>query len=276
VVRPDGHFVDASGTRLQAPLFLPRYLDPAGGIWSTTRDQLRYAAFHLGDGRHDGQRLLQPATLEAMQTAQLPVPGLDLAIGLDWFVQDLGGVRLFLHNGDTGGQHAVVLGVPERQFALALLSNAQPTASALELAVLSEALDRYLGLGGLARHAGVAGAFVADPDAPTLPVPPQTLAAYAGRYQDPETIWDVRLQGDHLVVSQTPTPPPDAYTLRYEFPNPEDVPLTFTEPDVALLGRARLPFVRRPDGSLGWLASSLRLTPRQAGPVPSAAPAQLP
>jgi CubicO group peptidase (beta-lactamase class C family) len=274
----DGHWADASGLHLQAPLFTPRDVDPAGGIWSTTRDQLRYAAFHLGDGRHDGQRLLQPTTLEAMQTAQLPVPGLDLAIGLDWFVQELGGLHVFSHGGDTYGQHALLLGVPERQFALVLLTSAQPTGAALELAIVPQMLSRYLGLGEAASHVGVVGAAVAGPDTTSMPLPPDALAAYAGRYQDPGSIWEVRQQDNQLAVSKTVIPaPPDAVVQQLDAPPPRDIPLAFARPDLGLLGgQAYMPFVRGPDGRLGWLLIGMRLSPRQDGPSLSAAPAQLP
>src|SRR5829696_6562351 len=45
-----GHGSGQQGMALVTPLNLPRNIDPAGGLWSTTRDQLRYARFHLGDG----------------------------------------------------------------------------------------------------------------------------------------------------------------------------------------------------------------------------------
>jgi CubicO group peptidase (beta-lactamase class C family) len=45
-----GHGSGQQGMALVTPLNLPRNIDPAGCLWSTTRDQLRYARFHLGDG----------------------------------------------------------------------------------------------------------------------------------------------------------------------------------------------------------------------------------
>jgi CubicO group peptidase (beta-lactamase class C family) len=53
---------------------LPRSINAAGGLMSTAADQLRYARFHLGDGRGpDGTRLLSDAALTAMRSH--PGPG---------------------------------------------------------------------------------------------------------------------------------------------------------------------------------------------------------
>ncbi len=49
----DGHYAGsingADGVAAQTPMWLPRSVDPAGGIWATTRDVLRYARMHVGD-----------------------------------------------------------------------------------------------------------------------------------------------------------------------------------------------------------------------------------
>ena len=103
----------------------PRNVDPAGGLWSTTRDQLRYARFHLGDGTApDGTRLLAPYTLGLMRTPQVAIPGApSLAMGMNWFVQDLPGLQLAMHGGDTFGQHTAFMFAPGRGFAFVLLTN---------------------------------------------------------------------------------------------------------------------------------------------------------
>jgi CubicO group peptidase (beta-lactamase class C family) len=44
-----GHGRGPQGTAVVTPLYFPRNIDPAGGLWSMTRDLLRYARFHLGD-----------------------------------------------------------------------------------------------------------------------------------------------------------------------------------------------------------------------------------
>ena len=60
----------------------PRSIDPTGGLISSVRDQLRYAAFHLGDGRaRNGKRLLSSRSLVEMRSR--PGPGGTLFVELE-------------------------------------------------------------------------------------------------------------------------------------------------------------------------------------------------
>ena len=74
--------VDPSGAPVVLePWALPRAVNPAGGLVSSVVDQLRYARFHLGDGRMPagpaGRLVLSQ---EAMQRMQTPLgPGGTLA-----------------------------------------------------------------------------------------------------------------------------------------------------------------------------------------------------
>lgn len=183
-----GHGQGSKGTEVVTPLFLPRNLDPAGGLWSTTREQLRFARFHLGNGTAPGgERLFSPHALALMRTPQVAVPGIaSMLMGMNWFVQDVGGVRLAFHNGDTLGQHTAFLFAPSRRFALVLLTNAQPGGVLAEPAVLNEALQSYLGLGFEAARAGLTAATLAPAGTPAIAVLPDRLAQYAGRSSTPE------------------------------------------------------------------------------------------
>ena len=69
------------------------------------RSLLRFAQFHLGDGTVDGEQILSRETLEMMQTPQQSIIGDPTsALGLPWFIVDLPGQRLVLHDGGTWGQ----------------------------------------------------------------------------------------------------------------------------------------------------------------------------
>jgi CubicO group peptidase (beta-lactamase class C family) len=109
--------------------YLPRTLNPTGGLISSARDQLRYARFHLGDGRApDGTPVLTPASLEAMRSD--PGPGGTLVfeqdgVGVTLFVRRTAeGIHVMQHGGDWPGQHSGFLFVPDRDFALTVLTNA--------------------------------------------------------------------------------------------------------------------------------------------------------
>jgi CubicO group peptidase (beta-lactamase class C family) len=265
----DGHAAgpinDRDVVAVQTPLWLPRNMDPAGGIWSTTRDVLRYARLHLGaDAASERASIVQPASLRRMQAPVVPVPGLPLWMGLDWFSQEVDGVRAIMHNGDTFGQHTVFLAVPERGFAVTLLLNVQPSVAA-ELVVLAEALARYPGLEGLSGQVGLTGAVLAPEDAEPVTLTPQQLAVYAGRYVDPGQTDTYRLTADGLERTIEMTREPGSLEVSIEPPPPGPVPIAFLAEDSAVAGGGRLPFVRNTTGGVGWVADAFRLRPHIDG-----------
>jgi CubicO group peptidase (beta-lactamase class C family) len=240
---------------VQTPVWLPRCVDPAGGIWSTTRDVLRYARAHFDD----------PA-LAIMQEPVVDVPGLDLRMGRSWFVQDSGGLRAISHNGDTSGQHSVLVLVPEHRFAFVVLLNGQPGAVAA-LTTLDEALSRYPGLAPLSGKVGLMRALLAP--SPTTP-PPGPLSAdqldpYVGRYVDPGQTTTFRLVGDPpggLETEVELTPAPGSWEPAFASPPKPPSAVTFQAPDLAVADGVRIPFVRNANSEIGWMGDGLRLRPR--------------
>jgi CubicO group peptidase (beta-lactamase class C family) len=123
--------------------------NPGGGIASSVADQLRWAAFHLGDGHVDGSgRVLPAEVLAQMREPTVTLRGSTLgdAIGLGWFVRELGGVRAVGHGGTANGQFAELLMVPAHDFAVVSVANAGPDGLAFNQAVVRWALQAYLGL----------------------------------------------------------------------------------------------------------------------------------
>ena len=245
---------------VETPVWLPRSIDPAGGIWSTTRDVLRYARIHVGEPLEDGIPLLKPASLSAMQEPAVTVPGLSLKMGRSWFVEEVAGLRVISHNGDTFGQHAVLLAVPEHRFAFVVLLNGQPGAK-VALAALDAALSSYSGLAALSGRVGLMRSLLAPADVATIELPVEQLQAYAGRYVDPGEVTTIRKIGDSLEKATELTPAPGAWRPAFAQP-PEPAAMAFTAPDLAVADGVRIPFVRRVDGSVGWMADGLRLRPR--------------
>jgi CubicO group peptidase (beta-lactamase class C family) len=123
--------------------------NPGGGLASSVADQLRWARFHLGDGRaQSGAQVLPAPVLQQMKqpTAVLQASTLGDAIGIGWFLRDIDGVRTVGHSGSANGQFADLLMVPERNFAVASLSNADPDGIPFNQAVIHWALEHILGL----------------------------------------------------------------------------------------------------------------------------------
>jgi CubicO group peptidase (beta-lactamase class C family) len=147
---------------------------PGGGIASSVADQLRWARFHLGDGRaEDGTRVLPAELMARMRapTVSLRASTLGDAIGIGWFLRDVDGVRTAGHGGTANGQFAEILTVPGRRFAVVALANAGPDGISFNRAVVRWALETYLGVTQRdpeplpydhARVSGLAGAYESD------------------------------------------------------------------------------------------------------------------
>jgi CubicO group peptidase (beta-lactamase class C family) len=104
---------------------LARAANPAGGIVSTAGDQLRYARFHMGDGRAaDGTQLLSKESLAGMQTPTVKGGNGIGALGVTWMLREVGGVRLVGHGGATNGLMSAFQMAPDRDFAITVLTNA--------------------------------------------------------------------------------------------------------------------------------------------------------
>jgi CubicO group peptidase (beta-lactamase class C family) len=137
--------------------------NPGGGLASSVSDQLRWARFHLS-GAALARRMQEP-------TVQLRGSSLGDAVGLAWFLRDTGSVRTAGHGGSTSGQFANLLLVPERNFAVTVMSNAGPdNGLALNQAVVRWALEHYLG--------------VVERDPEPLPYDAERAAEIAGHYEN--------------------------------------------------------------------------------------------
>lgn len=169
------------GKAVVEPLFypVPRSIAAAGALISSARDQLRWARFHLGDGTvpGTGTRLLTRQSLLAMRSH--PGPGGTLFVELDgvgvtWTLRPSAeGVRIVQHGGDWPGQHSGFLFVPDRGFAITLLTNSEGGPGLVaELFVDDWALRRFAGISNL----------------PAVPraLSPSELAPYVGRYVQQE------------------------------------------------------------------------------------------
>jgi hypothetical protein len=109
---------------------LARSNGPMGGIMAPAADVLAFAQLHVEDGRGaDGSDLLVPAAIAEMQEAQVetPIPGEDQALG--WTVRRWGPLVCLGQDADTIGQRAFLRVVPERRFALCVLTNSPPGAA---------------------------------------------------------------------------------------------------------------------------------------------------
>jgi CubicO group peptidase (beta-lactamase class C family) len=222
----------------------------SGGIGVCIADLMTYANFHLGDGTNaKGERILSAASLELMQTPQLEKQSTDDAIGLGWHIRRVGGSRVRVAGqGGTAGGHVLVLSiVPERNFAIGILTNVQNGWRLIQ-DVEREALRSYHGI-VYAKNQAIAhrGLVETLPNVEPLATQPD-LEQYAGRYQRPMNAVDVRIDGGRLLVQEMPNSGD---------PRPA-LPIAFFGPDRAVItdGNDRgqsIEFIRDGSGVVKWV-----------------------
>src|SRR5881409_3726410 len=98
----------------------------------------------MGDGTTAGTRVLSRATLELMRTPQLRKQSMDDDIGIAWHLRTVGPIRTASHGGTLAGHILLLEIVPERNFAIAMLTNSNVGWRLIQ-DVEREALKSYLG-----------------------------------------------------------------------------------------------------------------------------------
>jgi CubicO group peptidase (beta-lactamase class C family) len=219
----------------------------AGGVSMSLQDLLAYATFHLGDGTVNGQRVLTRASLEDMRKPRLRKNATEEDMGLGWHLRSVGGVVTAAHGGTLG--HCLLLElVPSRDFALAILTNHSDgwrLIQDVERAALTSLEGMTLDPAQAIGHRGVNETM---PDAPILPSQPDS-ASYVGVYRRPPVGMNtVRVMNGQLMVDNNP--------------------IAFYAPDraVVMSGAQRgnpIEFIRRADGSVGWVRVVGRIARRE-------------
>jgi CubicO group peptidase (beta-lactamase class C family) len=104
------------------PWPIPRRSNPAGGISSNVAELLRFSLAHMQDGELDGVRVLSAESARAMRTKQTE-GDYPRFWGLGWSLRESNGLTIAEHGGATNGFMARLATVPERTFAVAILTN---------------------------------------------------------------------------------------------------------------------------------------------------------
>lgn len=231
---------------------VPRCMWPTGGIVSDVHDQLRWARFHLGDGKAGGgERLLDRQTLARMQSPQVEVGDWPEAVGLSWMIGSLGDATAVVHGGGTSGQCSLLAMIPEQRFALVVLANADSGGFLVD-AVSAWVHDRVLGL--------------ARPRPEPVELPPATLQEYVGSYERALATLTVKRGRTGLELDVATSDPRKAQA---QAQRPGSVPVGFSARDrvVVLAGLEEGyvgTFLRDGDGAIEWLRWGGRLHRRAA------------
>jgi len=182
-----------------------------------------------------------------MRTVQAHKQGTDDDIGLAWHIRQTGAVRTYGHGGTLGGHILLLEIVPGRNFAIAILTNAN-TGWRLIQDVEREGLKSYLGA-TYAPNQAIAhrGLVETLPSAQPLATQPDP-ASYLGTYARPSNSYVVRAEDGKLFVQDRPG----------GGGTPRESPVAFYGPDrlVVTDGPDRgqsIEFVRDDEGRVKWI-----------------------
>jgi CubicO group peptidase (beta-lactamase class C family) len=189
-----GHMLMPGMTEPAVPpsVMLPPAGSPAGSLTcSTPAEVLRFVRMHLDGGRaKDGTPVLSAESVKAMQQPQTKLPRSSLAsgMGLGWILNEWDGERVIGHGGGTIGQLSFLQVLPDRRFAVILLTNCS-TGTALW-----RDLSRYV-------YEEFTGVHVPEMTKAPEVGPEIDPAPYVGSYSRLGIDIDVKTEGGKLLLS---------------------------------------------------------------------------
>jgi CubicO group peptidase (beta-lactamase class C family) len=232
-----GHQKVKGKVQVARPWAIGRAGNGVGGVVSTVRDLLKYARFHMSNGR---KNFVSGKSLRAMRVPQADM-GPRGKMGITWFIRDVGEFKVYAHGGATNGQQAYFFFIPKKDFACAVLTNSDD-GGIIAAGVFGLALETY---------------FKVSLVSPTpIEVPTVELKEFIGRYKVGTECFDLKVKGKYLMYHHIPlggfptpdTPPgPAMPPMRFLFYEKDKV-IGLDEPYQGALGD----FIRNKKGKLQY------------------------
>lgn len=234
-----GHYREEGDVKVARPWAIGRAGNGVGGVVSTVRNLLKYARFHMSNGK---KGVISGKSLKTMRIPQADA-GARGMMGITWFIRKVGDVTVYAHGGATHGQQAYFFFIPDPDFACAILTNSDD-GGIITAGVFSKALELYFNT----------KAKLPKP----IEVRNQELKEYAGRYKIGTECFDLKVRDQYLVYHHIPlggfpnpdTPPgPAMPPMRFSFYGKDKV-IGLDEPYKGALGeffrdaKGRLQFFR--------------------------------
>jgi len=105
-------------------------MGPAGGINANIKDMAAWAIFQLGNGSSEGEQLISPENMAYMHTPRTPMATVSAANDSKryycqgWVYEEQSGYPSYVwHTGETIGNHAIVLIIPDMNAGIVILVN---------------------------------------------------------------------------------------------------------------------------------------------------------
>jgi CubicO group peptidase (beta-lactamase class C family) len=159
-----------NGRYVEKPFEIVANFAPAGALSATSTDMVRFGQAILNGGELDGQRILKSDTLDLMLTRAFSHDDRLMGMALGFYEEDVNGVRLVGHGGDTEWFHSYI-GVDKLHDLTFFVS--------------------FGGTGGSAVRSAFTPAFYNEffPRPEMRPTPPQGFAKRGGKYAGTYAFW---------------------------------------------------------------------------------------
>jgi CubicO group peptidase (beta-lactamase class C family) len=76
---------------------------PSSNLHSNVEDMARWIRVNLNRGELDGRRILKSSTYDVLWKPAAPVPERPWHVGISWFLADVNGDLIVMHNGGDDG-----------------------------------------------------------------------------------------------------------------------------------------------------------------------------
>ena len=145
-----GHEVGGEdGLIVADPWPIPRRSNPAGGVTSNVAELIRFAVMHMRNGAVGERRVISEESARAMRTVHAKADYTHDR-GLAWSIHPIGDLEVVEHGGATNGFMARLVLIPEKNYAIVVLTNGE-YGSALHGAVVARAIEERFGTKDAAR-----------------------------------------------------------------------------------------------------------------------------
>lgn len=157
---------------------------PAGGLNASVLDLARFVQMVFAQCQAGDQHVVKPDTLTIMLTPQnkdIPLD-LDLKMGLGWLLSDIGDLHqqvvgtVASHAGGTLHFVSELIALPDHKLGVVVMSN---SSSAVEM---TTSIAEKLLVSALDAKSGMAVDEAPPPETPVIPLAPEQVAEYEGRY----------------------------------------------------------------------------------------------
>ena len=141
-----GHYLRDrdKGFEIARPYSFPRHVNLCGNIVATAEHLVRFAQMHMNDGELDGARIISAESAQLMRTPFIDAGARYRTYGQGWCIWDYPENKTVEHGGATMGFRAQLTSIPEKNFTIAMLTNADSGSSAMQ-DVEAWAFSHYLG-----------------------------------------------------------------------------------------------------------------------------------